>query len=409
MKRQYFSIIFLISTSLLPACSSRSDPAGYSFRVFEENGITIAETTGGPRYEGELFTYEQELVLFEDPAREESILFRPISFTVDQDGYFYVVDSGDKRIAVFDPEGNYSRGFGRGGDGPGEFIYVDLQYIHEGIASIWDYDHQRLTRFRTDGALLDVITSPDRSSYVTDIYLTSEGSRVLLAGTDFQRENGFLLDAARAIITTPGGDTLATVETPWTITGYSIPSMASSWSRVEFSGDPIIQYHPEYELLATTGVMPIISLYTTRGVLYRQIRVDLAPEPVTEEERRRIIEKADERTRNASGQFANRAKVRRDALKILEFKAFWEAVQVDQSGYYWLRIPEMVERYRELGGTLHRVLSPEGEYLGDTRWPSMFCTPGDGRLFSRETDEETGLNRLVVYRIRPAVQGLKYP
>jgi hypothetical protein len=162
-------------------------------------------------------------------------------------------------------------------------------------------------------------------------------------------------------------------------------------------------------LLATTGVAPVISLYTTRGELYQRIQLDLPPEPVAEAERRRIIDSSAERTRNASGQFANRAQERHDALKILEFKAFWEAVQVDQKGYYWLRIPEMMETMNELGGTLHRVLSPDGEYLGDTRWPARLCTPADGRLFSRETDEETGQNRLVVYRIRPAVQGFKYP
>ncbi|MFC1529106.1 6-bladed beta-propeller [Gemmatimonadota bacterium] len=409
MKRQHCGFLLLIIVFLISACSSRSGPPGYAFRVFQENGVTIAETTGGPKYDGELFVYEQELVLFENPDIEESILFRPLSFTVDQNGYFYVVDSGDKRIAVFDPEGNFSHSFGRGGDGPGEFTSVNLQYVHDGIASIWDYNHQRLTRFRTDGTLLDVITSPDRSRSVTGIYLTSEGNRVLLASTGHQPESGFLLDNARAIITDPVGDTLATVETPWTITGFSIPSNPTAWSRVEFTGDPIIQYHPEYGILATTGGTPDISLYSAAGVLSRQIRVDLEPEPVSEEERRRIIEIADGWADRASGPSRARSKERRDALKILEYKAFWEDVQVDQNGYFWLRIPEMYESYRESGGTLYRVLSPEGEYLGDTRWPSISGTPGDGRLFTRESDEETGQTRLVVYRIRPAVEGLRFP
>jgi hypothetical protein len=54
-----------------------------------------------------------------------------------------------------------------------------------------------------------------------------------------------------------------------------------------------------------------------------------------------------------------------------------------------------------------RVLSPSGEYLGDTTPPSA-GTVVRGHLLTIATDPETEESYPVVYRIRPAVEGLEY-
>ena len=50
----------------------------------------------------------------------------PISFVcrgvaVDEEGMIYVADSGNNRIQVFNADGSFQRGFGRWGQGEGEF------------------------------------------------------------------------------------------------------------------------------------------------------------------------------------------------------------------------------------------------------------------------------------------------
>ena len=57
----------------------------------------------------------------------------------------------------------------------------------------------------------------------------------------------------------------------------------------------------------------------------------------------------------------------------------------------------------------YRVFSPEGEYLGDTEWIAAEATVSRGHLLSVQENEETGELDLIVYQIRPAVSGLKYP
>jgi hypothetical protein len=54
-----FSIMLL----LLNACSSPRTEDVHAFHQYEEEGAAISETTGGPKYKDELFTYEQILTL----------------------------------------------------------------------------------------------------------------------------------------------------------------------------------------------------------------------------------------------------------------------------------------------------------------------------------------------------------
>ncbi len=156
MNRTNLSYLLLF---LLVGCSGDVNTE-HEFRSFLENGIPIAETTGGPKYSEELFQYEQILTLNEDPLREESLLFGPSHFFMDDDGFFFVADRSDGRIVVFDPDGQYSHSFGRKGGGPGEFRQMEIQTIQNGIMSIWDFAQRRTTRFNTDGRLHDVTPLP---------------------------------------------------------------------------------------------------------------------------------------------------------------------------------------------------------------------------------------------------------
>ena len=64
------------------ACSSDETAQTHSFQIIEEDGIPVAITSGGPKYEGELFTYEHVLDLQED-ERVESLLYNPTGFHMD--------------------------------------------------------------------------------------------------------------------------------------------------------------------------------------------------------------------------------------------------------------------------------------------------------------------------------------
>jgi hypothetical protein len=85
---------------LLIACGG-GPPGGHRFRTYTEEGVRVAETTGGPAYAEPLFRFEEVLQLKQDPAQEASLLNRISSFDRGPDGRYYVLDGGDQRVVVF--------------------------------------------------------------------------------------------------------------------------------------------------------------------------------------------------------------------------------------------------------------------------------------------------------------------
>jgi hypothetical protein len=142
---------------LLPLmCIETAQAQEHSFQVFQENGITIAETTGEPKYSQDIFRYEHILTLQEDESRPESLLGNPITANmVEYDGWFYVLDHSPMRIACFDSDGNYSHDIGRAGQGPGEFLYPRMQSVTDGIVTVYDRSLLRLSLFHTDGTFIE--------------------------------------------------------------------------------------------------------------------------------------------------------------------------------------------------------------------------------------------------------------
>jgi len=121
------------------------------------------------------------LTLQEDEEQTESLLTRPSVFTRDENGDHYVIDSIQRRVAVFDRNGRYDLSFGSSGQGPGEFSYLMLQYLRDGVISIWDYANSRTTRYLTNGTLRDIIPEPLDFEYVPrGLWRTESGGMVVM-------------------------------------------------------------------------------------------------------------------------------------------------------------------------------------------------------------------------------------
>jgi len=412
MKCPHIVVVLLLTLS---ACT-RQQAGSHTFRVVTEDGVITAVTSGGPRHTESLFNYEVALTLEEDPTRPETILYRPGSICMDQRGYFYVVDRGNGRIAVFDPQGSFVRSFGRKGDGPGEFQSMYLLHFFEDVLSIHDSQNLRTTRYRTDGTLLEVVTDPKKRSRLQRLHRAPGDRFVYELYRDSEVEGTRLDDAfgwmgRRAIVTSADDDTLAILETPWVKTSYSFSfSTGSGGSRMAYSGSPEVHYVPGRGIIISTGVTPEIEWYDLEGDLSKRLRFELIPEPVTSDEKGAIRQREQENfERNRARLPSGLASSRRDALKFHEHKAFWDRVTVDDAGYLWLGIPEEYDDVTRAGGRLNRVISPDGEYLGNSRWP---CLSGDifgGMFIGYVVVEDTDELLPTVFRIVPIVEGLDYP
>lgn len=105
MRTSRISALIPLTTALILTCCSSDRGQGHSFEVEEIDGVLTAVNRGGPKFSEELFVYEKVVELEQDESQPESLLNRPETFLFDEQGYYYVEDDGNTRIAVFDPTG----------------------------------------------------------------------------------------------------------------------------------------------------------------------------------------------------------------------------------------------------------------------------------------------------------------
>ncbi len=415
-------LIFIICVS----CATESDYAapGYVFNQYNEDGISIAYSSGIPRYEEELFFYEEWYILSED-EREESLLVRPEPGTLDERGFLFVPDSSPSdwpsvsRICVYDSSGIFQYAFGQPGQGPGDMWHPDIHQIENGILETYDLvgGGRRLTRYRTDGSLVDIETLP-RSATVfraSQFYRIPDGQYLLFRRSAGQYED-HITSTGHATAYSADWDSLWSVKTDEVARSirYDL-DLGRGVSRVsqaiQFAPNPRGMYHDRIGIILTTGLEPILDLFDLDGHHRLQIRIDLPPQPVTAEDRIPEETRLKEGMESSSGVLHRLYKAELENLTFSEYKAYWGetwsgTIEVDDHGFIWIRIPAYCESPGNGDNRIrYRIISPEGQYLGLTQLPAGsrrgMTKLTRGCLVVVEKDPETGEKTIRVYRVRP--------
>ena len=82
---------------------------------------------------------------------------------VDADGLVYVLEGGNRRVEVFQPDGTLVRGFGSFGTGPGQFVApINMTLDSAGNVYVIDDQAQTINKFDPDGGLLWTIGGSGR-------------------------------------------------------------------------------------------------------------------------------------------------------------------------------------------------------------------------------------------------------
>jgi len=394
-------------------CCSGGDEVGERFVIGLEDGVAVALTRGGALYEGNIFALEPILTLKEDPQREESLLYRAGEFTLGPDGNYYVIDRGNGRIAVFDAAGNYVRSFGRRGSGPGEFDSMGLQALEGNVLSIFDFQSQRTTLFRTDGELLDVIRL--RGGGLLIGLNRAPGGELITRDVESRREDrvGWVSQVV-TVLAAGETDTLAVVTSGMVaenmLEQIDMPdgTVSTLSTDMPYSGHPTAIYVPDRGILVTEGTRPELRWYDLAGSLTRVIRIELPERPVTEAIRSSYEERLRRRRAEAAARRGREPRPVR-GLKYPDTIGLFGWAMVDDAGYIWLTdVWSSWERSDEEGWTFH-VVDPEGRYLGVAELPVSRGRIRGGRLMGTVTEPDTQALMPTVFRIRPLVEGLSYP
>jgi len=335
---------------------------------------------------------------------------------MDEDGCLFISDNRRLQVLQFDPEGVYLRNYGREGRGPGEFQSVDILSVIGDTLTIYDIAQGRTTRFRTSGELIDVISVPATMprgyapTAVERFHPLSGGPRLAIERS-LQRSTHYRF---RATILSADLDTLWSADTPLLRTFQRTEAQPGYSARILgiiYGPLPAVVYHPGMGTIISPGDRPELLVYSDKGGLLRRIRVMIEPQPVTAAEQRRYAASLDQRIAEAEGPAVVSLQQEREGLVFAEFKPAWTSMLVDDEGFIWLTVPETRQERSDSGGTLHRVLSAEGRYIGDTRWPTALANArvSRGYLLVVESDAGTDEPLPTVYRIEPVVSGLRYP
>jgi len=252
--------------------------------------VIVARNSGGPKYTGELFEYEPAFRLTEDPAIEESLLFRPFEFISGESGEIFVMDSGNGRIAVFDQEGAYIRSFGRDGQGPGEFSSMSNLLVHDGVVSVYDRSLRRRTRYDTEGNLLDTALMPvlvegvSRGSWI-DFHVL-ENDRFFLLKWENWAEGDVEYFRAGIAVVDAAGDTVWTLDSQRVQNGIRITVSSGTLSfPPPFTSIPVVHHVPGCGIVLSNGVTRELTWYDEEGAVLRRIDMGLPAEFFTPEDR----------------------------------------------------------------------------------------------------------------------------
>ena len=413
--------ILLLTTGTLISCSSSGTPGdrnrGHTFSTSIEDGVEVSVTSDVPKYTGQLFTFEEEVRLHQDEERPESLLNRAYNFTRGPDGRYYVPDTGDNRIVVFDGDGEYVFSFGREGEGPGEFRSLQgVEIVNDRIIT-FDTRLSRSAVFSTDGTLIGHYRLPgtgnmNRQHMVTGIRSLEDGRLVIRSQvTDFDDREFRPLHIVITVLSADG-DTLGQVSgEPWSF-GKQIFVDGYGGMTTNFYGpQSFVSFHPGIGIIKTHTIEPVLRWYDLQGNLLRIIRMEMEPEAVTEEERRGIDRYLQQQIDESDYEYwrAVQEEVRKQTL-IPDVKSCWAGVSVDAFGYYWIsRHIDYTSPDPFQEPTTRMLLSPAGEYLCDVRLPMSNSWLSQGHILTRQEDEETGEIILLVYRMIPIPEGFIYP
>lgn len=216
---------------------------------------------------------------------EEYILTRPTQLCTDSDGNIYILDSGEKRIMVYAPDGTFLMQIGREGRGPGEILGNNpvLTIDRNNILYLIDDALNRVTLYSTNG---DVIHS-----------FNFRGSFIASAAVNRRGEIALVTPATNKPLVTlynRNGEIVSTIGKTESIGNIWFPDKPTAVTTINLNQGNIA-FNSGDELFLVFKSRPVFQLYSGEGVLLNEHVIESAEIDSLSELERREYESMKER------------------------------------------------------------------------------------------------------------------
>jgi hypothetical protein len=342
------------------------------------------------------------------------------SIAVDDSGRVYFTDGGPNGINVFDPNGRFLTHIGRKGQGPGEFasanpaihIFSDRLYAIDLLAlriSVFTIDSLKLIRSVNINPTNKTNVLPDY--YIHQIIPDKEGT-YLVSFKKFLREVHDLPKGTKI-------DTLYRSYYPMDTEGRLIPKqvlkiqdqpvvIGSVFQNVgpvslNFFSKPLVAVSNDGSIYVANSRDFLIKEYRLGGeylrALFHPFKKAALTRETVRENARAFVEKMVSGVDISESMVQTMINSRQRLIRQIDLPPTWPALNdllVDDENRLWIStIVEDFDVYEWW------VLENSGELISTFRWPrdKPIEVVKNGYIYTRETDEETGLQQVVRYRI----------
>lgn len=372
----------IVSVFLWMACDKKLERAA---KVEVIDGIEYVHNTETPLHPDKTVSFEEELSIRSEDEEGNIVLFRPAWHVVDEREFLYICDLQDLQIKVFGQDGHLVWTIGQKGSGPGEFQNIgEIALVPDGRLLVLDWEAHRISLFGTDGSF---ISSHKFLNWSYDIYLTTN--------TSYARDENIF-----------GPETQLFVKS-CDFSGKELFSYgkfeSDHWQEINEAGRRFSVSQPFDVHSILSGDQKnkwlyhclndryLIEVYDQNGKLFRKIDRPYKLVPVTSADKKRYLE-------GFSNTSESDLALIEKNVEIPSVKTVTERMVVDDLGNLWVETNEEREEKGQIF-TAYDIFNEDGFY--DSRvW--LKISPGyfkKGKIYTRESDEETGYRVYKRYRI----------
>jgi len=354
-------------------------------------GVEIVLNSG----EDQLLHWEFERVVSiggADTGAEAFFRVMAVGLTFDPQGNIYVLDSGNRRVQVFDASGFYVRSIGREGMGPGEFQYPSSIAIYpNGNILVFDAQRRAGMLFDSQGDFLDQVPPP---RFFIGGAVRLHGDGLLYSSRRLNRDTGVRHFHVTRVSASDTVD-LDVIPLP------EFTNVTYEDCGINLSLPPLFANPPSWDSRGSTTVISRPPDYSLRvfnaDSEVMQVRRALDLNQATRESAIHDLGEGEK------WQVGTGRDCIVDPQTVIEKRGFVEylplvsQVSVSWDGGFWAQ--------REFPGSdtgTIDVFDQSGEYLGTlpegTPWPAAFGP--NGKILALEEDE-LGVQQVVLYNVSP--------